>query len=79
MFLGDGLVFMEDTTPSGESFHKAVRGAVAPAFGARATDRLGSEFVRGADGAVQLLRQRCAAGGGAAVEAGPRVCAHCSA
>jgi len=45
-----------------------VRAAVAPAFGPRAMTRLAREFVRGSDGAVQLLRQRCAAGGGADVE-----------
>jgi hypothetical protein len=67
-WLGDGLAFMEDQTAAGEARHKAVRAVVAPALGPRAMNRLAHAFVRGSDGAVQLMRQLCAAGGGAEVE-----------
>jgi cytochrome P450 len=40
----------------------------APAFGPKAMTRLSRDFVRGSDGAVQLLHQLCAAGGGGEVE-----------
>jgi hypothetical protein len=55
---------LEDVTPAGEALHKAVRAVAAPAFGPKAMARLSREFVRGSDGAVQLLRQLCAAAGG---------------
>ena len=56
LFLGDGMISMEDETPGGEALHRAVRTAVAPAFGANATTRLAREFVRGSDGAVRRCR-----------------------